>query len=81
MCKQYKIEKINTDVKQRTLSLFANREREEEWGENYSTNYVASFAEVAQAQRHRTIYYEITLLENTTYDSPIRIFSSSPSLM
>ncbi|MEF2619941.1 MAG: FAD-dependent thymidylate synthase [Clostridia bacterium] len=73
MCKQYKIEKINTDVKQRTLSLFANREREEEWGENYSTNYLASFAEVAQAQRHRTIYYEITLLEEPQYYVPLII--------
>ena len=53
--------------------MFAKREREEEWGENYSTNYLASFAEVAQAQRHRTIYYEITLLDEPKYYIPLII--------
>ena len=73
LCEKYKIERVNTEVKQRGLSLFAKREREEEWGENYSTNYLASFAEVAQAQRHRTIYYEITLLDEPQYYIPLII--------
>ncbi len=73
MCKEYKIENLDTEVKQRTLSLFANRERTEEWGENYSTNYLASFSELAQAQRHRTINYEITLLDEPQYYVPLII--------
>lgn len=65
-----KIPELNTKVKQRHLSLFAQRERKEEWGENYSTNYLATFAQVGQAQRHRTIHYEITLLEEPQYFVP-----------
>lgn len=49
------------DGKERDFSLFAPRKRAEEFGENYCTNYDASLAEVAQAQRHRTIYYEIAI--------------------
>ncbi len=65
-----KIPELNTDVKGRHLSLFAQRERAEEWGENYSTNYLATFAQVGQAQRHRTIHYEITLLDEPQYFVP-----------
>lgn len=70
MCSEYKIEGINAKNKERKLSLFAKRSREEEWGENYSVNYLASFAELAQAQRHRTISYEITLLDKPQYYIP-----------
>lgn len=52
-------QKEMTDGKSRTFSLFSNVERKEEWGENYCCNYFATFAQVAQAQRHRTISYEI----------------------
>lgn len=47
------------DGKGRTFSLLAKRVRNEEFGENYSVNYKATFAELAQAQRHRTLAYEI----------------------
>lgn len=70
MCNEFKIDGINAEMKERRLSLFAGREREEEWGENYSVNYLASFAELAQAQRHRTIYYEMTLLNEPQYYIP-----------
>lgn len=65
-----KIEKLNPRIKGKGLSLFAKRERKEEFGENYSTTYLASFAELAQAQRHRTLYYEISLLKKPQYYIP-----------
>ncbi len=49
------------DNKGRELSLFANRYKAEHFGETYVTNYTASFAMVAQAQRHRTLDYEIMI--------------------
>lgn len=50
-----------SDNKGRHLSLFATRERNEEFGENYSINYDGTFAQLAQAQRHRTLSYEMML--------------------
>lgn len=64
------VEGLDSRVKNRNFSLFAKRDRAEEFGENYSVNYLASFAELAQAQRHRTLAYEITLLENPEYYIP-----------
>ncbi|MBR2695576.1 FAD-dependent thymidylate synthase [Candidatus Saccharibacteria bacterium] len=51
------------DRKGRTLSLFASRRRSEYFGEVYSVNYTGSFAQLAQAQRHRSIDYEMTVVE------------------
>lgn len=66
-----KIEELNSDMKKRGLSFFATRQnRKEEFGENYSTTYLASFAELAQAQRHRTLSYEVTLLDEPKYYIP-----------
>lgn len=67
---KYQVKDINTEVKQRSFSLFANRKREEEWGENYCTNYLGTFSQLAQAQRHRTISYEMMLLEKPRYFVP-----------
>ena len=53
------VEGLNSEMKQRHFSLFATRKRNEEFGENYSTTYLATFAELAQAQRHRTLSYEM----------------------
>ena len=64
------IPELNSDVKNRTFSLFAKRERKEEFGENYCKNYEVSFSELAQAQRHRTIYYECKLLEKAKFYVP-----------
>ena len=55
------VEGLDSRAKQRKFSLFATRTRKEEFGENYCTTYLASFAEFAQAQRHRTLSYEIKL--------------------
>lgn len=58
------------DNKNRGLSLFAKRTRQEEFGENYSVNYHGSFTEVAQAQRHRTLNYEISIPKNASFFVP-----------
>lgn len=65
-----KVEKLNPRMKGTKLSLFAKRERKEEFGENYCTTYLASFAQLAQAQRHRTLSYEMSLLEEPKYYVP-----------
>lgn len=68
---QIKLEKLNSDVKQRKISLFDERKhRKEEFGENYCINYYGTFAQIAQAQRHRTIDYKITILEDEKYFVP-----------
>ena len=64
------IPELNSKTKNRTFSLFAKRERKEEFGENYSTNYEVSFSELAQAQRHRTIYYEMQIKDKASYYVP-----------
>ncbi len=65
------IEGLDSRVKNRTFALFAQRDnRKEEFGENYCVNYLASFAQLAQAQRHRTLAYEMTLLEKPKYYVP-----------
>lgn len=65
------IEGLNSRNKNRNFSLFAKRKnRNEEFGENYSVTYLASFAQLAQAQRHRTLSYEITLLDEPKYYVP-----------
>lgn len=65
-----KVEKLNPRIKGTRLSLFAKRDRQEEFGENYCTTYLASFAQLAQAQRHRTLAYEMSLLEKPQYYIP-----------
>ena len=65
------IEGLDSKNKNRNFSLFAQRKnRNEEFGENYSVTYLASFAQLAQAQRHRTLSYEITLLDEPKYYVP-----------
>lgn len=49
------------DNKGRKISLFGNRERREYFGDVYSVNYSGSFAEMAQAHRHRSLKYEMLL--------------------
>ena len=65
------IEGLDSRNKNRNFSLFAKRKnRNEEFGENYSVTYLASFAQLAQAQRNRTLSYEITLLDEPKYYVP-----------
>lgn len=67
------IEGLDSGMKNREFSLFAKRhERQEEWGENYCTTYLGSFAQLAQAQRHRTLSYEMVVpLEKQFFVPPI----------
>lgn len=64
------VEGLNSNLKHRKFSMFAERNREEEFGENYSVNYLASFAQLAQAHRHRTLSYEMQLLDTPQYYIP-----------
>lgn len=69
--KDLEVDELNSDLKNRKISLFAQRkDRKEEFGENYCTTYLASFAQLAQAQRHRTLIYEMSLLEEPQYYIP-----------
>lgn len=64
------VPELTSDVKKRKLSIFATRDRKEEFGENYCITYLASFAQLAQAQRHRTLSYEMKLLDKPEYYIP-----------
>ena len=69
--KDLKVDELNSNMKNRKLSLFAQRkDRKEEFGENYCTTYLASFAQLAQAQRHRTLIYEMSFLDEPKYYVP-----------
>lgn len=71
--------KLCINEKCRGLSLFANGSKVEEYfGDAYATSYKASFAELAQAQRHRTISYSFNILEDEYYIPPI--IAESPDL-
>lgn len=59
------------DGKNREFSLIGKRVRQQQFGECYSVNYKASFASLAQAQRHRTLHYEMNLLDNKEYFVPL----------
>jgi hypothetical protein len=58
--------------KNRSVSLFGKDidKKEEYFGDIYSTHYLASFAEYAQAQRHRTLDYQLEMVSNPTYFLP-----------
>lgn len=58
------------DNKGRGLTLYNSYEPQEYFGDVYSTNYVASFAYLAQAQRHRTINYNFAMPKQSAYYVP-----------
>ena len=70
------VEGLDSRLKKRKFSLFASRRRQEEFGENYSVNYKATFAQLAQAQRHRTLSYEMKMPNHPTYYIPQIIFNT-----
>jgi hypothetical protein len=61
-----------TNNKNREFSLFGkNLDKEDVYFKNsYSTLYKASFAQLAQAQRHRTLDYEMERLQEKEYFIP-----------
>jgi hypothetical protein len=65
------VEGLNTEMKNRGFSIFAKRKhRAEEFGENYCTTYMGTFAHLAQAHRHRTLTYEMVIPQEKTFYTP-----------
>jgi hypothetical protein len=63
--KMFYVDKLDPKVKNRTLNLFATRTNfQESFGDTYATTYHGSFAQLAQAHRHRTLSYQMVPLEN-----------------
>ena len=63
-------ERAMSNRKHRELSLFAKNEVEEHFGTTYSTSYKGTFAELAQAHRHRTLEYGCMFLDDKEYFIP-----------
>ena len=63
--RKFYVDKLDPQVKQRELNLFANRTSfEESFSDTYCTTYLGSFAQLAQAHRHRTISYQMLPIED-----------------
>lgn len=58
------------NFKQRELSLFKKRDKIEEFGETYTTTYLASFVALAHLHRHRTLDYEMDYTKDLGYYIP-----------
>lgn len=58
--------------KNRNISLFGKdlEKREEIFSHIYSVNYEASYASLAQAQRHRTLFYQMERMDEKKYFVP-----------
>lgn len=65
-------ERLMQNEKYRSLSLFGNNldKKEEYFKDTYSTIYKGSFAELAQAHRHRTLDYQMQILSEKEYFVP-----------
>lgn len=69
---ELKVSRLNANLKDRKLSIFDERKnRKEFFSETYCTVYKATFAEFAQAQRHRTLWYKVSLLDEFEFYTPI----------
>ena len=64
-------EKLAANTKDRSLSLIhRGRPIVEQFGDVYATTYLGSFAQFAQAQRHRTLSYSMQLLDEPQFFVP-----------
>lgn len=65
-------ERLMKNEKNRSLSLFGRDldKKEEHFGDVYSTLYKGSFAQLAQAHRHRTLDYQMEMLDKKEYFVP-----------
>lgn len=63
-------EKIADFASDKGFSLLAKKNRNEYFGDVYSTRYFGSLAQFAQAQRHRTLCYELEELKFKTFYIP-----------
>jgi len=68
LLKDYFVDELKPTFK--NLSFFDIRPRKEVFDETYSINYEGSFAQLAQAQRHRTLDYSITLPKIKEFFTP-----------
>ncbi len=73
-------DKAMSNRKNRSLSLFADKPVEKNFNTTYSTNYKGSFAQLAQAHRHRTLEYSMLFLDEKEYFVP-PILKDSPMLV
>lgn len=74
-------EKLVNNGKNKTFSLVeADSTRPEIFSDVYSTNYKGSFAQLAQAHRHRTLNYSFSLLEKPEFYVP-EIIRSAETLV
>lgn len=66
------VEGLMKNEKERTLSLFGTNldSKTEYFGDVYSTSYNGSFAQLAQAHRHRTLDYQMEMLDQKQYFIP-----------
>jgi len=76
LVKLYKLNILDTRLmrneKSRSLSIFGKDldKKEEHFGDVYSTLYKGSFAQLAQAHRHRTLDYQMEMLNEKEYFVP-----------
>jgi len=63
---------LMNNEKQRNISLFGQNldKKQQHFGDVYSTVYKGTFAQLAQAQRHRTLDYQMELLSEKEYFVP-----------
>lgn len=67
----YYDENLADNKKNRGLSLtHRGRPLVEQFGDSYTTSYLGSFAELAQAHRHRTLNYSMEMLEDPQFFVP-----------
>ena len=66
-------ESLASYAKDNNFSLISKKERKEHFGDVYSTNYYGSLAQLAQAQRHRTLCYELEELKFKMFYIPTLI--------
>lgn len=66
------VEGLMKNEKERSLSIFGNNidDKQEYFGDVYSTKYKGSFAQLAQAHRHRTLDYQMEMTEKKEYFIP-----------
>lgn len=65
-------DRLMRNEKERKISLFGKNlnNQDEYFGNVYSTNYKGSLAQLAQAQRHRTLDYKLEFLEDKEFYIP-----------
>lgn len=74
--------RLMSNDKHRSLSLFGKDldKKEEHFGDVYSCTYKGSFAQLAQAHRHRTLSYQMEMLDEKEYFVP-PIIADDPMLV